>query len=378
MLNMKEMEQLNQYLGGAVHMEVTEKRDCKEVIIEYKNGRKAIAQFKNNSFNINPYTKFSSVQNYVARGVDGDNRYRGNCCGKIIEQFINYSYTKNKKAIRFADPMVGGGTSRDVCNRLGIKDAWFGDLNQGFNVMTDSIPMVANTIWVHPPYFVAKDEKTGKKSAMPQYSGVQWGNKEDISGHDGSHLHSFDKFIKWLNEMQYRLFEQLEKGGFLGILIGSTRFQGRYYDPLNSMNIFGKLESVVIKKQNNTMSENTQYSNSSYIPLEHEYLIIVRKEDNLMIPVTAKKEVAFDMRKGTFPTWRGLIQNLIENMGGQATLDQLEGICKVHPKAENNKHIREKLRQVLNTNSNVFIKVKEGVYQINKGQEGIQSRFVIA
>lgn len=374
MLNMKEMELLSPYLKGAVHLDVKEKKDGTEAIIEYSTGAKKIAQFRNGRVQLADYNKFSSIQEYVARGSEGNNKYRGNCCGKIIEQFIRYAHTKLRTDINFCDPMYGGGTSQDVVKKLDfVSNSWFGDLSSGFNVMKDSMPIIPNAIFAHPPYYVHK-KKDGSLSNMPQYSGVQWGGKEDISLDDGSHIFDFSKFIKWLNELQYRLYEQLMKGGYMGILIGSSRCEGNYYDPLQAMNIMGKLDSVVIKKQNNYMSENIKYSNNSFIPIEHEYLIIIRKEDNLMIPVSITKDINVDMMKFKGATWRGLLQGCIANMG-QANINQLMSIFENHPKAENNNNLRAKLRQTLNCND-VFVKVGEGVYKLNSNS--VKSKYLSA
>jgi len=61
----------------------------------------------------------SSVCSYPMRGYYGDYKYRGNCTGLIVKDFIQ-SYMKNPNGL-VADPSIGGGTSRDVAEELGVR-----------------------------------------------------------------------------------------------------------------------------------------------------------------------------------------------------------------------------------------------------------------
>ncbi|EBD5249272.1 DNA adenine modification methylase, partial [Salmonella enterica subsp. enterica serovar Agona] len=59
----------------------------------------------------------SSVCSYENRGPYGNNKYRGNCSGFIVKDFIE-SYMRKPNGL-VADPSVGGGSSIDVANELG-------------------------------------------------------------------------------------------------------------------------------------------------------------------------------------------------------------------------------------------------------------------
>lgn len=370
MLNNTELSMLEKYLVGAVHLDVKiNKRfsqQIKTAIIEYQNGKKKIAVFKEGKFEISDYNNFSSVQEYVSRGVDGSARYRGNCCGQIIEQFINYSKNMVNSNLMIADPMQGSGTSLDVVKRLGLEDNYWGsDLSKGFNVLTDDIPVAPNVIWVHPPYFVPKSKRTGEVSNMPIYSGSQWGTSKDISLADGSHLHDYKAYIKWLNEVQYRLHEQIRRDGRIGMLFGASKMEGEYFDPIFDMATYGKVESVIIKKQNNCYSDNLSYSNNNFIAIEHEYLVIFRKNNSVIVPCRVTRELEVSMLKAKNVTWKGLIMNVIEELGGRATIEQVYELVKDSPKSEGNNYVREKVRQVLNVNTGVFTRISTGSYELN-------------
>ena len=369
MLNNEEINILRDYLDGAVHLDVKINKhfdkETKYAIIEYENGSKRIAVFDGHRFKIANYDKFSSVQEYVSRGIDGISSYRGNCCGKIIEQFINYCRCKIKDNLIIADPMMGGGTSYDVVKRMGLdKNYWGSDLRKGFDVLQDDIPVSPNVIWVHPPYYVAK-HKAGKMSNMPIYSGSVWGTSKDINMDDGSHLHDYHDYISWLNQVQEKLYEQLRKNGRLGILLGASKMDGKYYDPVFDMDKLGEIESVVIKKQNNCFSDNISYSNNSFIAIEHEYLLIIKKNGNIIIPCHVVDEYETSIFKLKNITWKNLIVNLVEDLGGKATIDQVHSIVKDIPKSRGNNNVRAKIRQVFSQNKDIFTKLPEGSYCLN-------------
>ena len=56
-------------------------------------------------------------------------------------------------------------------------------------------------------------------------------------------------------------------------------------------------------------------------------------------------------------TWRDLIQATLEFLNNKATVDDIYEILSKSKKAKNNHHVREKIRQILNSNSNF---IKEG------------------
>ena len=51
-------------------------------------------------------------------------------------------------------------------------------------------------------------------------------------------------------------------------------------------------------------------------------------------------------------TWRDLIQATLQYLNNEATIDEIYNILVKSKKAENNNHVREKIRQTLNNNSN--------------------------
>lgn len=379
-LTQQDIMKIAPYLDGVVSMDVKLLKrkgfNIKQVILEYKNGSKKIADINSPNPIFVPYKKLTSVQEYVARGNDGQWNYPGNCCGMIIEQFIDYVADKvgGLKNIFFADPMYGGGTSIDVAKRKGIS-FWADDLKNGFDFLSDLMPKGPNALWIHPPYFVGM-KNNGTLTKMPQYSGVAWGAKENICLNDGSHLHKWNDYIKWLNTLVARGYQQLAKGGYMGILNAAAKVDGVYLDPLIDMDKYGDIESVIIKKQTNCMSDNTNYSDESFIPIVHEYLIILKKKDSLIIPCRVIKHVSVNIMQSAKITWKSLVTSVIEHLGGKATLDQLVEMLKNHPKAETNNHLREKLRQVVNTFKDEFEKFNDSYQLTPRGKKLAESVMV--
>ena len=88
----------------------------------------------------------STIADYPERGEGGNQRYRGNCSPKLIEDLIRQYSIRS-----LSDYMVGSGTTRDVCNRLRVQGDYL-DLNCGFDLIAMDIPSRPENIFWHPPY----------------------------------------------------------------------------------------------------------------------------------------------------------------------------------------------------------------------------------
>lgn len=142
-----------------------------------------------------------SVVSYPDRGRWGDNRYRGNCSGRLIEDIIRQYRVDN-----LCDFMVGGGTTEDVCRDMKVEGA-YADLNRGYDMMTMDIPARAGNIFWHPPY-----------GSMITYSDNMYSAKEikdrygfDPRVNDLSRCRDWDDFIRKLNWCCMKQFAALDK-----------------------------------------------------------------------------------------------------------------------------------------------------------------------
>lgn len=346
-------QKLYPYLkGDIVNIEIKDYNSIKEVILEYKNGDKYVGNLNSPTFQLKKLTGITSIAEYFARGNYGKNSWRGNCSGLLIKDLLTH-FNVNE----FCDPMVGSGTSLDVAKDLGIKCTGV-DLNPkygGFNALHDELDKSYDFMFLHPPYLVFQG------SNMPTYSGNMWGRTPHID--DGSHIHNTASFTKWLNKILWNCYQSLNTGGRMAVLVGDSRYKGQYYSMFKSMNIYGTLENVIIKKQHNCISDNYNYKSNKFIPVRHEYLVIIKKNECRTIPCLIVSEKEFDIMHIKNITWKALIQNTIEFLrtsGIQVTRNTLFNQLKNHPKSKENNHLKEKIRQTINSFPKIFKKYENG------------------
>jgi len=204
-----------------------------------------------------------SVVSYPERGPWGDSRYRGNCSGYLVKDLI----------LRFGcksvfDPAEGSGTVRDVVagiNQFHRKSIDYEgrDLRQGWDILTGPLPeRQFDLVWYHPPYW-----------DIVRYSD----DPKDLSN-----CQSIEEFELKLSRSVERLFQAVNPGGILAVLIGDKRKNGKYYPLFRSLlfnpNI-GELKAIIMKLQHNCRSDSKGYpaKNPFLIPIKHEYCLVFRK-----------------------------------------------------------------------------------------------------
>ena len=298
-----------------------------------------------------------SIVSYPDRGNQyGKNTYRGNCSGLLIKDLIAQYNLKG-----LSDFMVGSGTTEDVVKEAGIRGD-FADLNRGYDMMSMDIPERAENIFWHPPYH-----------NMVVYSNLQYSSKEvekvtglsaeTILANDLSRCASWEEFVKKMNYCMMKQFSALEKGGRMFVLMGDMKRRGVLYSMLCDILKPGTLEQVVIKAQHNCWSDRQTYSNQNFVPIIHEYLMIVRKDTGLIVPVSWGTGKQYDMRSFRDMSWRDLVYTTIEENGGQMNLQELYDALKDSAKAKANQHWQEKVRQTVQ-NVRRFVRTERGTYAL--------------
>lgn len=352
MLNENDLIKLTPYLDGVVNIEVKKQKAGREVMLEYSDGRKLVGNLDSSVFSLQPLTGLSSIASYFARGKYGNNSWRGNCSGLLIKDLLEHY-----KPDTFGDLAVGSGTSIEVAQDLGYtsSNTVFSDLNPKYGGVdisgTDLDFPLMDFIFFHPPYFVYEG------SAMPVYSGKgadgkgMWG--DEINPHDGSRIHSEAAFKKWLDVCNANLYKLLKKGGRLAILMGDSRYRGKYYSMFKNMDVFGTLEQVVIKQQHNCLTDSIKYS-GKFIPIQHEYLVIIKKDGPFIVPIHHVEMLEKDIRTSKRVTWATVISMLLENAGGSMKKDDLVRAMENHPKAKDNNNVYAKLRQEIQRHNRMF------------------------
>lgn len=206
----------------------------------------------------------NSICSYPERGPFGDNKYRGNCSGFIIKDFLE---TYMQPDGLFVDPSVGGGTSMDVAKALGVK-FWGSDLHQGYNLLAHDLKTAvgaeASAVFWHPPYWDI------------EYSGNMWDQKPHPSDMSRMELHEFTLALRLA---LMNIHDATAPGGHYGILMGNLRRKGRYFNLSSLVERLapGRLVDEIIKVQWNCQSDNQQYR-GRVVRIAHEKLLVFRKE----------------------------------------------------------------------------------------------------
>lgn len=280
----------------------------------------------------------NSVVSYPDRGPYGKSSYRGNTSGYIIKDLIEHFSPS-----LFVDVCEGSGTSSDVCKEMKVKYIGL-DLHRGFDFTKSSVlEAIGNTpadmVFSHPPYhsminYVAERKKHSLNSTP---------------GNDLSQCSSVEEFLEKAQIMMLNQREATKESGIYTSLIGDMRGGGKFYSfqsDFIKMMPKNELLSVVIKMQNNMMSNSKSYA-GKFVPITHEYLIIWKKQKVTLAQITWDKAKEFQNNMNA--TWRSFVRMAVMNLGGSATLDliykEVERIAG--EKVQSNLHYREKIRQTL-------------------------------
>lgn len=283
-----------------------------------------------------------SVISYKERGNYGNSLYRGNCSGYVIKDLIEHFY-RDSKPKKFIEVFSGGGTGKDVAKELNINNSLHLDLNNGWDALVNEIPSGSDLIFSHPPYWDIVSYEKQRKS---------------YAANDLSNNMSYEDFIKKLDIVNEKIYHSLVNGGRHITLLGDVRKNGKYYSIIKDMKWFGDLESHIIKIQHNCVSDNKVYSNNSFIAIKHEHILVFKKNKIWIFNTKETNTIKENIMNLTKITWRDLIQATLEFLNNKASIEQIYNILKESKKAENNNHVREKIRQTLNNSSN-FIKIGE-------------------
>ena len=305
----------------------------------------------------------SSVVSYGKNGRDnryGRSSYRGNTDGGIVHDFLDFCEIKYKNKVKScSDYMSGSFTTEDVCKERGINGI-FTDLSIGFNLLVNDIPDRPQTIFWHPPY--------SSVIGIP-YAGSQWDDKEFINkfGYDPKPYDlgrmDWEKFVKALNYCCLKQFSALETGGRMGILMGDIRKKGKYYSMLLEIAKPGEVESIVIKRQNNTISGYKIYGKKNFIPIEQEYFLILRKDLPYILDFSFIQKVSLDIRNSKDATWKDVVLSVLEDIGKTASLNEIYEKIDGFEKAKKNAHWQEKVRQTLQ-----LLQKNQLVKNVSRGQ----------
>ena len=160
----------------------------------------------------NPKT-LTSIVSYPERGDGGNNRYRGNCSPKLIEDLIKFFKPKE-----ICDYMCGSGTTKDAADKCGIKSCIY-DLHSGFDIMNCDIQERPEFIFWHPPYW----DIIKYSDVMYKASEVERRYGYNPMKYDLSRILEWNSFVETMNYAMMKQFSSLEKGGRMAVLMGDIK-----------------------------------------------------------------------------------------------------------------------------------------------------------
>jgi len=201
----------------------------------------------------------TTVVSYPERGPFGDHKFRGNCSGYLVKDLVEYFEPKT-----LLDPMEGGGTSREVCEALGVEYEGH-DLAQGDDHDVFEKPWGDrrfDLVFWHPPY-----------ASMIKYSD----NPLDLSGLT---VPEFREALIAVADLLFR--EAVVDGGRLAVLIGTMRKNGRIFAFARDLITDWRepTEPEIVKVQHHVTSKSTraaQLFGNRFIPIVDERVLVWRK-----------------------------------------------------------------------------------------------------
>ena len=300
-------------------------------------------------------SSLKSIVSYPERGTGGNNRYRGNCSPKLIEDLIGFFKPKE-----ICDYMCGSGTTKSAADKFNIKSNLY-DLHSGFDIMNCDINERPEFIFWHPPYW----DIIKYSDVMYKASDVKTQYGYDPIPLDLSRIVDWSCFVDAMNYAMMKQFMALEKGGRMAVLMGDIKKKGKLYSMISEIIKPGTLENIIIKAQHNCFSDNIQYS-GSFIPILHEYVLIVRKDNPISIPVLMCKHKTVDIRDMKNITWRDVIAAVLEESNKAVPLTYLYEQIGTHQKAQANKWWKEKIRQTLQYHPQYFKHNGRGLWSLRK------------
>lgn len=295
----------------------------------------------------------TSIVSYPERGEGGNNKYRGNCSPKLIEDLIGFF-----KPSEICDYMCGSGTTGAAAAKCGINSKLY-DLHSGFDMMNSEIPDRPEFIFWHPPYW----DIIKYSDVMYQASDVQNRYGYNPCQFDLSRIAEWDAFVKAMNYAMMKQFSALEKGGRIAVLMGDIKKKGKLFSMLAEITKPGTLENIIIKAQHNCFSDKIQYS-GKFIPILHEYVMIVRKDDPLLYSILFSEKRKVDMRDMLGVTWKDVVASVLESAAGPVTLSWIYEQIEPYKKARNNQWWKEKIRQTLQIYPSHFMSSGRGLWSL--------------
>ena len=284
----------------------------------------------------------STILSFPERGPFGSSSYRGNNSG-FYQAFCIWKYHVQKLAELFA----GSGTGSDVARDMEI-DYVGADLNPNptrpniltLDAINDEVPdsfRTADFLFMHPPY--------GAEINIP-YAGSMYPDPSgELSRSDLGQM-PWEQFMQTLNKIVMKFYSAMPGGARMGILMGDVKRKGKLYSMLCDICKPGTLEQIIIKAQHNCWSEWRKYANANFVPIVHEYLMIIKKVEEFLVSYSIPFKYEKDIRDVKSSTWKDIVLAAIRKEK-KSDLPTLYRLLEGHEKARRNPNYQAQIRKTL-------------------------------
>lgn len=247
------------------------------------------------------------------RGRFGNATYRGNYAGEVLAKLVRYLQANGIKQPYLYDPMVGGGTSRDVAAAMQLPHI-VDDIHNGFDVVNDDFHDTGfDLTMLHYPYWKMIDYAAD----LPK----------ELQGKDMSRM-QWREFIEAVSHVNYKAAAHSR---YVAVLVGDMAVNGGIKSIQREMAWPGQTVRHIIKVQHNAMSFRKKY-NGKFIPIVTEHLLLFRTEYRqggemwILVPAQYKK-IDID----AYVTWKTAVKNVIMQLGEITPATVFEGIKQRFP-----------------------------------------------
>lgn len=151
----------------------------------------------------------------------------------------------------------------------------------------------------------------------------------------------------------------------MAVLVGDIKKKGRLLSMLFELVKPGTLENVIIKAQHNCESDRTAYS-GKFIPIVHEYVLLIRKDAPLQYPILMTQQLKRDIRNMPGATWRDILADVMESFQGAVHLEQIYDRVSQYGRAQKQQFWKDKVRQTLQAHPNIFASPQRGMWALKK------------
>ena len=149
----------------------------------------------------------------------------------------------------------------------------------------------------------------------------------------------------------------------MALLVGDIKKKGSLSSMPFELTKPRVLENVIIKTQHNCMSDQRVYS-GRFIPIVHEYVLLLRKDAPLVVPMLMTYRITGDVRDMPGATWRDIIAGVLEECHGRASLEEIYQRVEGHKRAQSQQWWKEKVRQTLQINPQTFEHTGRGMWRL--------------